>query len=153
VQPVVTWREAFRRGIASGTIASFVSSAALAICGRRDAGTAAGPINGPSQWAWGEGAARVRRVTWRHTALGYAIHHLMSVGWATLHEKHFAGKAASTAFATAALAWFVDYRVVPRRWGPGFEKQLGRTSLFIVYVAFAAGLALGSKTHRRARMS
>jgi hypothetical protein len=134
----MTWREAFRRGALSGTVASLLSTAALAFCGRLAAGTAAGPLNGPSQWIWGERAAHVRRATWRHTALGYVIHHLMSVGWATLHEKHFAHPAL-----TSAAAAFVDYRVVPRRFGPGFEKQLGRPSLFVVYAAFALGLALG----------
>jgi hypothetical protein len=156
VRPFVTWREAARRGVASGTIASVLSSLALAICGKREAGTAAGPLNGPSQWAWGERAARVRSATWRHTALGYAIHHLMSVGWATLHEKHLARPAAGATFAsrlaagavTAATAAFVDYRVVPRRFGPGFEKQLGRGALVVVYAAFALGLALGRSRAR-----
>ncbi len=148
----MTWREALRRGALSGTVASLLSSVALALCGRIAAGTAVGPVNGPSQWAWGEHAAHVRRATWRHTALGYAIHHLMSVGWATLHEKHFAnpphGRSTASRLAagalTSAAAAFVDYRVVPRRFGPGFEKQLGRPSLVAVYAAFALGLALGS---------
>jgi hypothetical protein len=148
----MTWREALRRGALSGTVASLLSSLALAVCGRLDAGTAAGPLNGPSQWAWGERAAHVRRATWRHTALGYVIHHVMSVGWATLHEKHFAhpphrasgaSRLAASALTSAAAA-FIDYRVVPRRFGPGFEKQLGRNALLAVYAAFALGLALGS---------
>jgi hypothetical protein len=156
VRPFVTWREAVRRGVVSGSIASVLSSLALAVCGKREGSTAMGPINGPSQWAWGERAARVRRVTWRHTALGYAIHHLMSIGWATLHEKHLARPAndanlrsrLATGALTAATAAFVDYRVVPRRFGPGFEKQLGRVSLVAVYAAFALGLALGRSAGR-----
>ena len=153
----MTWREALRRGALSGTVASVLSAAAAALCGRREAGTAAGPLNGPSQWAWGEGAAHVRRATWRHTALGYAIHHLMSIGWATLHEKHFAhpapaGRPYSRLAAgalTSAAAAFVDYRIVPRRFGPGFEKQLDRASLCAVYAAFAVGLALGNSVASR----
>jgi hypothetical protein len=153
----MTWREAVRRGALSGTLASVLSSLALALCGRREAGTALGPLNGPSQWIWGEPAAHVRRATWRHTAIGYAIHHLMSVGWATLHEKHFARPAVrrspasylATGALTAAAAAFADYRVVPRRFGPGFEKQLGRASLLAVYAAFAVGLALGSSVASR----
>jgi hypothetical protein len=82
--------------------------------------------------------------------VGYAIHHIVSVGWAALHEKHVASlveeKSSSArlgaAAVTAAIACFVDYQVAQGRAQPGFEKQLSRKSLFAVYAAFAVGLAL-----------
>jgi hypothetical protein len=88
----------------------------------------------------------------RHTAVGYAIHHVVSVGWATLYEKHVVGlfgrgstgARVGAALATAAIACFADYRVARGRAQPGFEKQLSRKSLFAVYAAFAIGLALTS---------
>jgi len=48
------------------------------------------------------------------------------------------------AAATAALAAVVDYRVAPKRFRPGFEVQLSKPSLVLVYAAFAAGLAIAS---------
>jgi hypothetical protein len=153
---MVSWNRAVRRGALSGTAASLLSALALAACGRIESGTAAGPNNGPSQWIWGRRAARVRRATWRHTAVGYGVHHLMSMGWATLHEKQVASPTATSLAShlgrgaiTAAMACFVDYQVAPRRLQPGFDKQLSRKSLFVVYAAFAVGLALGSATQRR----
>jgi hypothetical protein len=148
---MASWKAAFGRALITGTTASVLSAAMLAICGRIERGTAAGPNNGPSQWIWGEHAAYERRATLRNTAVGYAIHHLMSIGWATLHEKHAvdptAGKSLARRLAecaaTSAFACFVDYRIAPRRLRPGFEKQLGKTSLFLVYAAFAVGLAAG----------
>lgn len=46
------------------------------------------------------------------------------------------------AAAVTALAAGVDYLLVPRRFTPGFEAHLPRTSIVLVYVAFAAGLVL-----------
>jgi hypothetical protein len=152
-----SWPQALKNGMLTGSIASVCSATVLALCGKIESGSAAGPNNGPSQWIWGEGAAYDRRATWRHTAMGYAIHHATSVFWATLHEKLLRsqnqmesnGSLVAKGAATAALACFVDYKVTPRRLQPGFDKQLSRVSLFFVYAAFGLGLALGAQVNRR----
>jgi hypothetical protein len=136
-------------GVASGAIASLLSTALLATVGKLEGGSATGPINGPSQWLWGRQAARRRRPSLRHTIAGYAIHHATSSGWAILHERFYGPTPAAT-FAqevargavTAALACAVDYQATPRRLRPGFETQLSRKSLAVVYASFAIGLAL-----------
>jgi hypothetical protein len=152
-----TWGEAARKAWRSGSVASVLSGIVLAVGGKVEQNAPAGPLNGPSQWVWGTHAAQRRRPTWRHTAVGYSIHHLVSVGWATLHEKHVAslveGRPATTrllaAGLTAAFACAVDYGVAHGRLRPGFEKQLSRTSLLLVYSAFAVGLALGGAGQRK----
>jgi hypothetical protein len=142
------WRCAARRALLSGGAASALSAIALSACGKLEHDAPAAALNGPSQWLWGEREARTRRATLRHTLVGYGIHHAASIFWATLHERQFgaAPKSAARACAEAALttstAYIVDYRLTPRRFRPGFEKHLGPTSLFVVYAAFAAGLAL-----------
>ena len=152
-----SWPQALQDGLLTGSIASVCSATVLALCGKIESGSAAGPNNGPSQWIWGEGAAYVRRATWRNTAVGYAIHHATSIFWATLHEKLLRSQnvkesnvsLVAKGAATAALACFVDYQVTPRRLQPGFDKQLSRSSLFFVYGAFALGLALAAQIKRR----
>jgi hypothetical protein len=149
----MNWREAFNRALISGSTASVLSAAALAVCGKIENGAAAGPQNGPSQWVWGERAAYRRDASLRYTGVGYGIHHLSSVFWATFHEKHVARLVRDKPFATrlaaagctALVANFVDFQLTPRRLKPGFEKQLNRKSLFVVYAAFALGLALGQR--------
>ena len=149
---MTTWKQAFSRAVVSGSAASVLSGIALAICGKLERNAPAGPLNGPSQWVWGERAARRRRASLRETAVGYAIHHGVSVGWATLHEKHVASLTEGRSLpvqllagaATAGLACFVDYGVARGRLQPGFEKQLSRKSLALVYLAFALGLAVAS---------
>jgi hypothetical protein len=151
---VTMWRTAWHRALRSGSTAAVLSGAVLALCGKLENNAPAGPLNGPSQWIWGERAGYRHRPTWRHTATGYAIHHAASLGWATLHEKHVArlaeGRPPLARFAaaalTAAFACWVDYRIARGRLQPGFEKQLSRSSLLLVYSAFALGLAVWRPT-------
>lgn len=151
-----TWNEAFRIATRSGSAAAAISGLTLAACGKVERDAPAGPLNGPSQWVWGQRAARRRKATWRHTALGYAIHHLVSIGWATVHEKHVASlvdprsPAARllAAGATATIACAIDFGIARGRLRPGFKVQLSRRSLALVYAAFAIGLALGGAPRR-----
>ena len=146
----LSWRQAVGRGLWSGTLASVVSAAALAICGKVERNTAAGPMNGPSQWIWGRRAAYRRDASVRHTVVGYAVHHVSATFWAVLHETAFGGRERLGAGAnlrnaaiTAGVACFTDYMLTPLRLRPGYEVQLSRKSLAIVYTAFAVGLAVG----------
>ena len=140
-----TWQ----RLLLPGTLASVASAMALARAGQRENGSAAAPLNGPSQWLWGRGAPYRNDLTWRHTAVGYTIHHGASLFWGVLFEalrrrapQDVPGTLAA-AVTTTALANFVDFQLTPQRLTPGFEKRLSRRALFGVYAAFAAGLAVG----------
>jgi hypothetical protein len=147
---VKPWADAWRSAILSGSMAAICSAIALAACGALEGKAPAGPLNGPSQWVYGQLAAHRRQASFRHTVVGYGIHHVVSVGWAALHEKYVAGlfgkRSTAARFGaaavTAAMACLVDYQVAQGRAQPGFEKQLSRKSLFAVYAAFATGLAL-----------
>lgn len=135
--------------VVSGSAASLASAAALMACSAAHEGSAAGGLNGPSQWLWGEAEAYTREATLRHTAAGYAIHHATSTFWAVLHEAVFGGRRRKPAIqhcaeaaASAATAYVVDYYLTPRRLRPGFEKHVSPTGMVAVYAAFAAGLAI-----------
>jgi hypothetical protein len=154
-----TWKKSAQRAAYSGAAASLLSAGALALCGWLENRAAAGPLNGPSQWLFGRRAAHRRHATARHTLTGYAIHHATATGWALLHERFWgegkAGESAAQRLARAALtatvANFVDYRLTPKRLQPGFEAQLSKVSLALVYAAFAVGLSgvIGGGTRRR----
>ena len=51
---------------------------------------------------------------------------------------------AAESAATSALACTVDYTITPKRLTPGYELRLSKPSMAAVYVAFAAGLFVGS---------
>jgi hypothetical protein len=153
-------RVAARAAWVSGSFGSVISTIALAVCGKIEEDSAAGPNNGPSQWVWGEEEAYTRKATLRHTAVGYAVHHMTSVGWATAHEHVFGSRSRTPkgllrhcleAAATATTAYVVDYHFTPSRFRPGFKKHLGPTSIAAVYAAFALGLAMGSALHHGSR--
>jgi|SRR5688572_2531869 len=143
-------KEPYRHALVSGAVASLLSTAVLALCGQMENRRPAGPVNGPSQWIHGRWAARVRKPSLRHTVTGFLVHHVMSTGWAMLHERVLGEHKARQTFParlgraalTASVANFVDFQLTPKRLRPGFETQLSRKSLFAVYAAFAIGLAL-----------
>ena len=140
-----------RTGLIAGTVASIASTAALMLCGRREAGSAVAPTNSTSHWLWGDEALEVYRPTLRHTALGYATHHASAIFWALIygwlhasrHPAQSAPAALASAGAATALACAVDYTIVPHRLMPGFEHHLSKRSLGVVYGLFAVGLAAG----------
>lgn len=146
-----TWNNALREGLLSGTLASVLSSVALAVAGRRQNGHAAAPTNAVSHWLWDKEALHVNRPTLRHTLVGYAIHHGASVMWATLYAKarpqgaaRDPAQAAAGAVATSAVAAFVDFKLTPERLTPGFEHRLSVPAMVAVYACFAVGIALGT---------
>jgi hypothetical protein len=153
--------QAVRAAVLSGTVASLVSCVALVVCSARDQGRPAAALNGPSQWLWGKRALRAKRASLRHTAVGYVIDHASSIFWATLHEWTFGSTRApkrqsipvvcAQAAVTTAAAYIVDYYATPRRLRPGFEKHLEPRSMFAVYAAFGAGLAIATIVRRSAR--
>jgi hypothetical protein len=144
-------RSTLRTGLVAGTLASIASTAALMLCGRREAGSMVAPTNATSHWLWGDQAFEVRRPTLRHTALGYATHHASAIFWALIygwlhasrHPAQSAPAALASAGAATALACAVDYTIVPHRLRPGFEHHLSKRSLGAVYGLFAVGLAAG----------
>lgn len=150
------WKDAVRNGVVSGAFASVLSTVVLAVCGRRETGSAFAPTNAISHWFWGEQAKRQDRPHPLYTIPGYLIHHASSTFWAILYER-YAGHMLNrrspaltleTAAAASAVACFVDYQLTPPRLQPGYEARLSKLSLTAVYVAFGLGLALGAHTVR-----
>ena len=145
------WPRVLRDALVSGACASVASAAVLAWRGRVDARDAAAPINGPSQWVWGRGAASMRGFSGKYTVVGYITHHLAATFWAILFERTRERRrpALPLAVATAVVANVVDYRLTPKRLQPGYERQLTKRSLAWTYAAFALGLAAGAGVLRR----
>jgi hypothetical protein len=151
-----SWKEAMHDGLISGSVASVLSTAALAVRGKYEAGCAYAPTNAVSHWIWGDVAGRQNGFQARYTIPGYGIHHASAVFWAVLFEKFYGHaldkndttttlKAAAT---TTAIACFTDYQLTPRRLQPGYEMRLSKPSLLLVYTAFGLGLAIGAKAAR-----
>ena len=141
-----------RSTVIRGTGAHIAATLALAACSRRETGAPLAGINAVSHWVFGDEAARRDDFTVTHTVLGALTNQAASVFWAYVHERLFAPRprratlprVVGEAVATSALACAVDYTITPKRLTPGYELRLSRASLFVVYAAFAAGLAAAS---------
>ncbi len=115
------------------------------------------PINATSHVLWGDEAADVEHATLPHTLPGVLINAGAGMWWALVLQMLF-GEAVDrrglpTAMlagaATAALAYVVDYHLVPKRLMPGWELRMTRRSLYASLGAMGAGLALGALLSRR----
>ncbi len=140
-----------RSSLVPATAASLTSVAALAIASRIERKGAFQPLNATSHWLNGDQAAAVTDVDVAHTGLGFATHWAATLFWA-IPLGIWNDRARRTAFlpttgrafAISAIAVFVDYRLTPKRFTPGWELVLTKRSIAVAYVAMAVGLAAGS---------
>lgn len=136
--------------LAPGLLSAALSLAVLAWRGRADTGSASAPLNAVSHMLWGDEALRTDATTPEHTLVGGTVHALSALFWAALYAwghrrrgRPTLANALVDAAAVSALAAVVDFKVVPKRLTPGFERRLSTPSLASVYVALGLGLALG----------
>ena len=148
---------ALQRALVSGTASSILSTAALALMGKRETGSPYAPTNAVSHYVHGEKAAHRDGLSLRYTVPGYLIHHASATFSSFVFER-FAGTVLdkkspvgtmAAAAATSALAAFTDYKITPKPLHPGYEKRLSKPSLAVVYGGFAIGLAVGAMLSRR----
>jgi hypothetical protein len=139
--------------LTSAAIASVATTAAALLLGRKEAGSAAAPLNATSHIVWGDEAANHDEMDWQHTAVGTLLNAGAMVSWSLVQQllprpKGWLG-AALSGVSVSALAYVTDYYVVPKRLTPGFEKRLSPQALFIIYSALAAALAGGALVSRQ----
>ncbi len=143
------------RGGAQSTLVPGLLSAALSLGmlawrGRADAGSASAPLNAVSHVLWGDEALRRDDTTAAHTLVGGTVHAVSALFWAAIYAwghkrrgRPTLANAMVDAAAVTALAAAVDFKAVPKRLTPGFERRLTTPSLTSVYLALGLGLALG----------
>lgn len=64
--------------LARGTAANLASVVALALCSKRETGSALAGINAVSHWAWGDADARRNGLSWKYTLIGALTNQLAS---------------------------------------------------------------------------
>lgn len=150
------WRTALSSTPAPAALGAITSLTALAMRGRADTGSVLAPLNATSHIVWGDRAFEANGASWRHTAVGLALHAGSAIFWATLYQRYLGSttprsirvEAGAAALMGAAVA-AVDLWLAPPRLRPGFERQLSGGSLIGVFGALAVGLAAGAWISRR----
>ena len=136
------------RALVSGTLAAAAVTLVASFASRRATGSYASALNATSHFLWGDRAARRHAYSLKYTGVGFAANYAASAFWALFYEMLGRGRRRSPMRAlrdgalVSALAYVVDYQVVPKRLTPGFELRLPRRALAAVYAALAVGLAL-----------
>jgi hypothetical protein len=142
----------------TGTVASIVSTVALAALARSEGKSGIRPTNSASHWLHGDEAGSREMADVAHTAVGYATHHASAVFWALPLEAWLEknpprslGELLGTAAAVSAAAAVVDYGIVPRRLTPGWELTLSKPAMVGAFAGLAMGLAAGALVSRELR--
>ena len=142
-----------RRAFWSGSMAAVTSAAIASREAVNHGSSAIAPMNAVAHCLWPGEALIDERPSLRLTGTGALIHWGSGVFWgiafeALLGRKTSAASIVKTAAATAAIAYVVDYHVVPERVTPGFEAHMPRRSFLPIYAALGAGLALAALAGR-----
>ena len=137
-----------RSVLASGTLATATSAAALSIVALCEGKGAAQPLNATSHWLYGDEAASFPDGDLDHTPIGFGTHYAATIFWALFFEawlsrqpRRGALAVAAGATSVAAVAAAVDYTITPKRFTPGWEFVLSKRAMALVYAAMAAGFA------------
>jgi hypothetical protein len=143
-----TWGETLQDALVTGSIVCVATVAAAAFRGMTDSGSAVAPINATSHVVYGAEAGDVVVPDLKHTLPGLAINAGASVFWATLYERLFGravvGRSLLGGGVVAALAYFVDYHLMPKRLTPGWEERVSVRSLAMIFGAMALSLPMRS---------
>ena len=86
------WLRIGLSALVTGTVASLVSTAALALLARAEGKGTFQPTNATSHWLHGDGAALHREPNAAHTLVGYATHHASTLFWAVPFEAWLAAR-------------------------------------------------------------
>lgn len=154
------WSQIGLSAVVTGTVATLVSTAALAAFAKLEGKGALQPLNATSHWLNDDDAAKVDLPTVRHTGVGFFTHHASAVFWAAPFEAWLAANPPATiwallrdSFVMAGIAGAVDYGLTPHRLTPGWELVLSKKSMLASYVALGFGLAAGALASERLRES
>jgi hypothetical protein len=139
--------------LGSTVVTTATSTASLLWFGKHYARSPWEPFDAISHIAWGDRAFLRDELDVRHTLVGFLLNVGAVAMWSALHgiivgRRSHMPRAIPLALASgvvvAATAYVVDFKVVPKRVTPGFEKKLPARPLRKVYAILAVSFAAGS---------
>jgi hypothetical protein len=144
--------------LVTGSVASVVSTIALAALAKLEGKSLAQPTNSTSHWLHGADAGREESIDFAHTGIGFATHHASALFWALPFEAWLASNPPRSnpellrdAAVMSAIAAAVDYGIAPKRLTPGWELALTKKSMFGAFASLTLGLAAGALLSARLR--
>jgi len=137
-----------KTAVVAGASASAATTLTVALAGIVEQGSPWPALNSVSKMVHGNHAPWRNELSWKYTGTGALLNTAAMFSWAAVYAvlrgprtRTDYARAVTAGVATSALAYVVDYHVVPERFTPGFEKRLPDRSLGLIYAALALGLA------------
>jgi hypothetical protein len=134
--------------LVAGASASAATTATVALASLAETGSAWPALNAVSKMVHGNHAPWRNEASWKYTGTGALLNAAAVFSWAAVYAvlrgprtRPDYARAVTAGVATSALAYVVDYHMVPDRFTPGFEKRLPGRSLGLIYAMLALGLA------------
>lgn len=142
----MTLRQFALRSAKTAAIATAATSAVLMLASRSEIGSPWAAFNSICHMVDGDDRDFPHEFSARETLLGAGLNASAIGTWAVLYEGLLGGVPLPSSSFWAAVAtagiWLVDYRLVPKRFTPGFENRLSKRSIALAYLALAASFAL-----------
>ena len=137
-----------KTAIIAGASASAATTLTVALAGLAEQGSPFPALNSVSKMVHGNHAPWRNELSWKYTGTGALLNTAAMFSWAAVYAvlrgrrtRTDYVRAVTAGAATSALAYVIDYHVVPDRFTPGFEKRLPDRSLGLIYAVLALGLA------------
>ena len=134
------------RGFKTGFVMAATTNAAIMLASDKENGAPWAALNSVAHIIDGDQKEQPTAYSPRESLLGIGVNGTAMCAWGVLYEGALLVTRAKSNVFTALLgttiAYFIDYKVVPKQFTPGIEKRLSHTSILIAYAALALGFAL-----------
>jgi hypothetical protein len=151
----MTLKQRAKNVLITGGLTTAATTTAALIVSKLETGSAAAGLNATSHIVWGEEAALVDGFEPKYTLIGGLLNAGAMLAWSVLHEvlppQPGALNALTKGLLTSGAAYLTDYRVVPSRLTPGFEKRFSARGMAWMYGVLGAAFTLAGAITARSR--
>lgn len=144
-----------RNALATAGLTTAATTLAALVVSKLETGSAPAGLNATSHILWGDEAAHVDGFEPKYTVVGGLLNAGAMLAWSVMHEALPRPRgtiaAVTKGLLTSGVAYLTDYRVVPARLTPGFEKRFSPRGMAWMYGVLGAAFGLAGLVAARRR--
>jgi len=134
------------RGFKTGFVLAAATNAAIMLASDKENNAPWAALNCVAHIIDGDDKEQPTAYSPRESWLGIGVNGTAMCAWGVLYEGALLVTKTSSSVFTAllgtAVAYFIDYKVVPPQFTPGIEKRVSHNSVLVAYAGIALGFAL-----------
>jgi len=140
------------RGLKTGLALAATTNATIMLASDKENGSPWAAINAIAHIVDGDEKVQPIAYSQRESALGIVINGTAMAAWGVLYEGALlvtkTRSSPFTATLAAIAAYVIDFKVVPKQYTPGIEKQLSQKSVLLSYLVLAATFSLSGRWNK-----